>query len=500
MTKRRINKLLKDLNIPENSVYIPDTKKILADVNTKVAKHEKEKKKHKVVSFAFSRAMAIAVIVILMLALTTVAFGQGGVFRQILTIFEEPETEAAPTVIEETEELSNEVFEAETELETEIETEEAVNPNYQSAIFDKYYEENPEEAKEYMLNIYDSVEDDNYNLILNEVLGDSKNLYITVTVEAKNNEANELLRDETYGWFKVEAYDEELGWVRVSGGTDEVVNQRRENSRSYTMHIFGDSMLKNGYEKLRVTCRAFSPDMEGDRYVYFEMEKQEDVIEFELSGQSFEGGYIYITPMSIELTAPKEPTAEYAPDARNLNTFFKFKNGSIRTFNQIAGFDGGFSYMGGSNKLYKFQAGTKTVIDIENLESVIVKGIEYPIENPYDYRMGDVPGKYKPFVVNGSGISQGDYYYPCSLNQLSPCIEITSSADGCAEFTYGGKRYSVETDNINVLINGKTNYTLHIPPYCDENGEMWVGMDFLAYLLGIRCDEIGQTGTYLMVP
>ncbi len=491
MTERRMNKLLCELNLPENSVYIPDTDKILKGVKSKIEKQEKQL----IWGIRLSKAMVIAAIVILMLALTTVAFGQNGVFKKIFTIFEEPVTESVfPDSGNESYEPPEEIVVIPTEEETEI----LVNPNYESPIFEKYHKEEPEKAKEYLQNIYASIEDDNYILMLNEIMGDSKNLYITVTVEAKNNTANDLLSDETYGWFRVEAYSGDDGWLRVGGGTDELINLRRENSRSYTMHIFGDDHLENGYSEMRITCRAFSPDMTSERYIYFEVKKKEDVIEFDLAGQPFTGGSVYITPLSIEITIPKEATADYAPDARNLNTFFKFKNGTIKTFNQVAGFDYTTSYVGG-DKLYKFSAGTKNVLDIDRLESVIVKGIEYPVSNPNNYTDAYIPENLKPFVLS-EGMRQDEMYYPCSIQLLSPCLTITYQEFGIVEFTYAGKKYRAEADNLAVLINDSSEYTLYFAPYADEDGDLWVGMDFLSYLLGIRRDEIGQTGTYLMVP
>lgn len=490
-----MEELLKELNIEKSEIFTVDSSKITENVMGKLD----DAPKGNVVSLEKTAKlipMVAVVAVILLMAVTSLAFESGREFwTKVFTVIEAPTDNYELVAVED---KRYEKTAKEEEPPTEEVTDVAEEDN--GTIFDKYHKEEPEKAEEYLQDIYDSVEDENYMLIVNEVMGDNKNVYLALTIKAKNEEAIEQLNNETYGWFRIEAYDENMGWSGVSNAGDEILDKRRENARSYTVHVFGDDHLSNGYEQMRITCRAFSPEMEDERYVYFEIKRKAGIVEFELSGQDFEGGYIYLTAMSVELTAPKEPTAEYAPEARNLNTFFKFKNGTIKTMNQVAGFDGGFNYIGTSDNLYKFSAGTKNVLDVDNLESVIVKGIEYPVDDPENYAPCDVPESLKPFVISTQGIRKDNVYYMCSIQQLGPCVDITYEEYGVVEFVYGGKRYRAEADNPIVIINGKNEYALNVAPYADENGDLWVSGEFLMLLLGIRCDEIATTGTYFMVP
>ncbi len=501
MTNRRMNKLLGELNLPKNSVYMPNRNNIFKNVE----KNFKKTEKRTVRMISSSKVLALAVIVVLMLALSIVAFGKDGVIRKIITIFEEATTEQAATEEEKKEyvfaiEEAEDVTEGITEEPTEKETKAEKAPKDKSAIFDKYHQEDGEKAEEYITEIYDSIEDNSFILTLNEVMGDNKNVYLTVTIEAKTLEAKEMLMNESHPQLKAEAYDENLGWVGVSAGYEEAPNERREYSKTFTMHIFGDSRLTNGYEKMRITCKSFSMYMKGEEYVYFEIEQKKDVIEFELSGQSFEGGYFYLTPMSIEIVAPKEETDEYAPQAINMNTFFRFKNGIIKTFNQVAGFHGSFSKIEPGN-LYKYTAGTKNYLDLNTIESIIVKGIEYKADNPSEYTAASVPDRLKPFIANDYRDENG-YYYLCTLKELTDRmgVEYIYDADGVLEYRYDGKVYRVEAGNGFVTADGETIYSLHLPPSLNQNGEIIVGLEFTTYILGVRVGQINGTDQMLAVP
>ena len=93
MTDTRMNKLLGELGLPKNSVYIPDSESILKRVESKLEKTETRAAR----GISVYKALALVVIVILLLALSVVAFGRDGVIRRIITIFEEPETEMLAT-------------------------------------------------------------------------------------------------------------------------------------------------------------------------------------------------------------------------------------------------------------------------------------------------------------------------------------------------------------------------------------------------------------------
>lgn len=501
MTDTRMNKLLRELNLPKNSVYIPDKDSILNRVERKLEKTETRTVRGTMVF----KALALAVIVVLMLALSIVAFGKDGVVRKIITIIEENLVQSETTPTEEkvidyipVTEVTTEVA---TEVPTEKETEKVkVNPKYESPIFDKYHQEEADKLQDLVMEVYGRVEDDNFALIVNEVLGDETNIYMTITIEAKNNEARELLMTSTKSWLDVDAFSTVTGqWINAGGGTSEEYNMRRENSRSFLMHVFGDADRIDGYGMIRVTSTLFDENMKSERYVYFEMEKSKDVIAFNLEGQRVTGCSIEITPMGIKIIKGSSDTSAYARDVRNLNTFFRLKNGSIRSFNQMAGFDTATQLVAGRSDLYCYETSAKNVIELDSIQSVIVEGIEYPVGNPSGYYSTDVPDKLKPFVLYDVYVNVGGTTYVCNLSQLESCIDITYKGDDAVEFTYGGKSYRVQSGSNTVVINGKTNYSLRLNPV-QENGEMWVGMDFINYLLGIRYGEISGTGTYLFVP
>ncbi len=490
MIDKRMKELLSELEISENLIFEPDTDKIIKGVKGKINLADGNNvKRFKRKSIGMLPAVAV---LILMMAMTTFALG-GDIVVKIIKdaiappVIEEPSTEER-VVVEKKPEIPT--------IPTEEATEEETEPEYEKAVYEKYYKEEEEEAEEYIEEIYDGLADDNYGLKLNEIAGDSENIYLTITVEARTENAKILLQDDNFEWFRAESFDENTGWSYAKSEAEEDISKRRDESKCYWVHI---SSVESGFDfgKMRVTCRAFSPDME-DRYIYFEVEKKKaDLVEFDLQGQPFTGGKIYITENMIEITKPMEASSEYAPDARNINVFFKFKNGIIKTFNRMVRDECAVSYVGGDN-LYKFSVAA--AVSIDSLESVIVGDIEYPVDNPENYTGAYISSSLRPFVVSSEGMRMGEASYVCTIYDLTSCINITDSEMGVVNFTYGGNRYRVEAGNSIVVINDSTEYNLSIPPYVDESGDVWVGDDFISSLLGIRYAEMGGEGTYFMVP
>lgn len=502
---KRMKALCGEINIPEGSIYTIDTEKILDGVNKKL--HTESEGMIIPMRGKLISALPIAAALVLIMATLAMAFGGSDFVVKIFrNIMEDPTERYMEYATEEVTEEEVIVPEVVTEEPTEVVTEEetkAVNPNYESPIFDKYLKEDAEEAEEYMQHVLESVEDENYILTLNEVLGDESNVYLTVTIEAKTEEGKASLMSGGYYWLRIEAYSDTYGWINAGGGTSEIQNMKRENSRSFSVHCFGSDLVEGGYKEMRITCRAFSTEIMDDRYIYFEIESKEEKIEFELLGQAFTGGYIYLTPMSIEIAVTRDATEEYAPDARNLNTFFKFKDGSIKTFNQVAGFDGSMSRMDGAEPLYKYQTGTKNILDLDSIESIIVKDIEYPVDDPASYQIASVPERLKPFTVSETGYRATDgTYYLCTLKELTDRLGAvyTYEADGVIEYELHGKTYRVEAENSAVSVNGENVYFLYTPPALNENGEIVVGLEFVYYVIGARQDEIAGTGVTLIVP
>lgn len=489
MIDKRMQKLLSELEMQENSIYEPDTDKIIKGVKDKIGLSDgKNVRKFKRKSIGVLPAVAILV---LMMAITTFALG-GEIVVKIIK-----EAIAPPVETEESTEaavIKEEAEEVIAPTEEEIETQ----PEYEKAVFEKYYKEEEKEEEEYEFeqsrNVYDSIEDDNYVLLLNEITGDSEKVNLTITIEAKTEDAKILLSDDKFDWFRLEAFDEEADWYYVESKAEEDEAKRQESSVCYWVNAQKEESGKD-FGKMRVTCRAFSPDME-ERYIYFEVEKKKtDAVEFDLPAATA-GSKIHITEGAVEITKQMEPSYEYAPDARNLNVFFKFKNGTVKTFNQLVKGECSVGYAGGDN-LYKFSSSAS--LNIESLESIIVGDIEYPIDNPDGYTQAYISSSLKPFVVMTEGKRAEGVSYVCTLNNLRACINITDSADGMVEFTYGGNRYRVESGNSIALVNGSER-SLSIAPYMDEAGDLWVGEDLLKNLLGISYAEMESEGTYFMVP
>ena len=493
---RRMKKLLKDMNIPENKMFTIDSEKMICSVKERINENEQRR-----VAVWGRRALVlpVALIIILMMAITTVAVYTGGFesgFIAKLFPFVEESTEVEEELVKE------DFVEPETEAPTQMPTEEPTeivtrNPKYESPIFDKYMQEDAQNANELVKEVAMSVEDENYILTVNDVLGDSENLYLTVTVEAKTPEARAVLMEGSTGMgITVQGYTGER-WSNIGGGTNELGNEARENSRTYSIHSWGTNATS-----IRVTTKAFK-NITDDMYVYFEIEKSRDVVEFDLLGQSFTGGHVRLTKLGINIRVAREET-EKMSRARNLNTFFRFKDGALKSFNQLFSFDTSMSFVEGSNyQLYEYSASTKSVLDLSKLSSIIVKGVEYKIDEPQNYTYTEIPPHFKPFTVMDMGLrlDNGSYYVAKLKDILKPMGEVIEIKDeGKFDFSLRGRLYTACAGDYKVYINGEQVYSVYTPPYIDESGEIYIGYDFIQRVLSLQYGEIEGTGVTLIVP
>lgn len=503
---KRMKKLLKELNASPDRVYIPDKKKIISGVEKKIDV-PKEMVSRPIVKSA--RTLIIVCILIVMMAVTTVALGGGKTFIEKIFQFDyEPPTEETegyqeevyiPNVNEEpvTEatEATEEVEEATELSETPLQTEERLQKE-SSEIFTKYHQEEPEKTYEYIELLGDCAEDYNYVLTVEEILGDPTNFIITATVSAKTEEGREQIINERFNWVSVSVYQNGHS-VTGGSGTSEVENRRTEYSRTFVISC--NSAATDDVE-VRVSCPRFIGGK--STYVSVTLEKSREVIEFDLVGQDYIGGHVYLTPIGIQLTVQREESEYSAPTARNLNTFIRFTDGSLKTFNQVFGFDTSSSYIEGSDRVYKYQVGTRTVLDLDTVASIIVQGIEYPVDEPEAYYRVSIPENLKPFKMANVGFKTNGYYYVCRLKQLTDRMGATYIYEegGVIEFTLAGKTYRLENGNPIIYVNGNPSYNYTPAPYVDLNGNMYVGAQFVQYVLGVRYGEITDSVEYLFVP
>lgn len=491
MTARRMKKLLKKLNIPNNSVYIPDNDRILKGVKEKIEYREE----HDFVRISFMRVFGVAVTVMLIMAFATVSFGKNSVWKQIFTFLEEP-TEQAEEFLTENTQKDVYIYKGEvepTELVTEAETD-VVAPikpkvEFVPSIAEKKFPDSVEKAEEYVSREGVSIEDDNYVFTLMESIGDSYSVYMEMSLQGKNPDAIKRLMED--GWkFNAQVYTNQ-GWIAVSGGAGENKDTRTHDTRFFTLSYSSDRHGK--FTKARVKTELMSD------YIEFDISSDIDEISFELLGQDFTGGFVAITPMGINLTFVRERSDTDSFDYPDLE--IKFKNGEQRSLISLHSGNGGASSkpIDSTYSRVNYTATWKEIIDLNTIESVIFKNIEYPIYEPTDYkRIGQAKEKAMVKII---AEKYDGMEYPVYLTDVirAMSIEPIITPQGYVEFTLYDEIYHVEPQSNAVTgVDGEMKHFLSAAPQTDGAGNIVVDYEFLHKIFGLPLN-LSEDGTHLIV-
>ena len=523
MTNKRMNKLLCELNLPEGTVYMPDVENILKKCEKKIEK--REKKAIHVISP--SRVLAVAVIVVLMLALSIVAFGKDGVIRKIITIFEEAETEQAATDEEKdvyvpdadseeeeipTEIVTEEIEEVVEEAAEEKKTEKA--PEEQSEVIEfvtaetiievpkepvKIYIDNTgmndikkdEGAEDYINTPGVSVEDDDYKVTLIETMGDSYNLYIKISVEAKNMGATERLAAGSL------IFDTDIktdkGWQNIAGC---FINEVSFNDGVKVFTISAQSDHRGDFTEARIGCDLMDLHPNGKNYIVFKVNstvqnpktEKNEVIEFPLSGQEYTGGYISITPLGLNIKIKVRSNVIHQVNS-DPDLVLVFRDGTRKTYRQLT--RGGSGTFTDIDKVYSW--GTyvcqfREIMDLNEIEYIICNNIRYNAKDPTVFVNLKESNTEIVTAENNVKILEGEYpfRYPVYLTDVLDVIDFYYTTDlSFVEFTWDNVTYRVEAGKGEVTAGGEPRYFLVETPVADSKGGVIVGKEFLNKVLGM---------------
>lgn len=359
----------------------------------------------------------------------------------------------------------------------------------QALLLDAYLYEDREGAKKKMRVLNESIEVEDYTLTVNEVMGDAMQFYLSISITAKNPMAQRELTAREFDWIKIMGSKGDGKWFGAdTGSKSEMYGDTRIFVASCKSSLYGSMPL------VQVGWKRF----DSKDYVEFELDEVLGEIKLQLKGLGNDESYIILQPMRIEIMVPTNSSSDPYCD---IDTFFRMRDGKIVTLSQLTGANRSSSMV--EHKLYKHILNTKSVLKLEDFESVIVKGNEYSIDNPPEYKAVEIPEGLKPFIINNSQKRMYNYvHYSIDVDTLVDKLktEITDRSETMVEFVYFGKTYTLEKNSFYAYVDGDKKYQLFASPYWSEDGKIWVTHDLLTKVMGIKMEYPTDKDCVMYIP
>ncbi len=353
-------------------------------------------------------------------------------------------------------------------------------------VYSRYFSDLVENDVVYMSAINQSVEDEDCKVEMKEVLTGWKNMYITLKVTPKSERGRTFVKSlMPFSW--VNFYETSHGHFTVN-----------VHYKAYGVTIGDNLYLLFRYERepTVMSLRMETIYNEINEYLDVEIPDMEEEIKVEFYDRDLEGGYILLKPLRTEYYIA-EPKMEYGI-LENPEMYIKFKDGTIRPITSMC---------------VTAQSTTKTTVngievrrcvnyfkkplDLNSVESVILKGIEYFVEDNSYQEAGVLPQEVLPFVME----MDRDSDYVCKARDFLDHLgaEYIYEDDDILEFKLFGTTYRFEDRLGTFYIDGVEAYT-YGPPRCDSEGVWWLTFNIINFVFDIEFKRIGDGSEYVFVP
>lgn len=425
---KRMRELLKSLDIPESAIFERNADSVIDSVNKKLNQRPPEMALFKAQRMV--RRIAVICAVILALALTVLAVSSG------------------------------------------------VNVDLLKLYFlgDSSYMERYVDRPELSLT------DGRYRFTVDQALVTQTQAMAVFTVEALTEETEEELKNLSMSLaFDFKFADLSDYAQSGSSGMAELDYLRTDTSRTWTVTADIDN------SDLKPMKMIFYP-LRGKRTVIVEAKGDIESFEFDLMGQPIGDGHIVLTPTGITLDRwMPNYTDSYL---ENSETFFRMKDGEIKSFNQLFVNRNRTSQTLNSEipVLYQLRAIPREILDLSRIESVIVAGLEYKLRDPGTPTEAEIPERLRPFPVkiDGDYLEIEDIFKQLDADMERKGNKLTVRYDGIEAVITAGAT-EVEINGVPV--------TLSTSAKLDGDGKMLVCQDF-AY----SCIELNISADSFDVP
>lgn len=256
-------------------------------------------------------------------------------------------------------------------------------------------------AQEYLDTKARSVRDKNYTLTVEGSMSDERNVYLIATVTANSEEAKKFLYDDSFVGMDTFSLQSPSEQSFVSGFSSRELNPATENTRSF--RLIAD--LTGPAESIRVRLGY----MEENMAVEIPLVSAPSItVELGVSGvgipdletpvpSTFTVEQVTLSPFTCQVECTDTSFARgFATKPR---IFFRMADGSVRTQSQMMNFTSARN--GSEGVLYDssyFNYEFFEVQDLENIVSIIVFDVEYPLDGSEPVQLEHDPAL-DPFTI-----------------------------------------------------------------------------------------------------
>lgn len=323
-----------------------------------------------------------------------------------------------------------------------------------------------------------SVEDDRFKLTLEQYLVAENQAMIIYSFEAKTDDAVAELNDRLTFWdmdtIMFGPTDYKKAYCGGYGGLGTVGKELNTERKIYG--CIASDRIKN---EEKIDFYLSTDKIKGSPKIIIPMD-------YNMETKTMICGDVTVkyNPISIIVTSPASGDAENCDFCyyRKNNIYFRVKNGEIKTFNQLFDESGGHTNFdeAGNDKSYDLRAWAREIIKLDEIKSIIINDIEYPVNDTSKPKPVTIDDHLKPFIIDA--YVQDHLWIPLRALCDGLGAEIKWDNDTkTASFNYRGSNYSFTVGKPGLVMNGEECDFGKEAPFIDEFGRMIVPPNFDGY-------------------
>lgn len=324
-----------------------------------------------------------------------------------------------------------------------------------------------------------SVEDDNYTMTVTSSLADGNELYFTLIIEAKSDEAWDKLTDAAYG------YASDLLSFRISGsnGYGHTGGPDPDNDHVMRYNVSASwTPAKNASVRLGLMKEGLWLEfpVRAVRSITLKVNAEGQGMgnESHAAGGPVKLKTVEVSPLSFKLDYTTPDLDQGVPVL-----YFLYKDGTIKTMGQLHSVHpsghGGPDSLFGSSETYRVQSTYQfpSVQDLSLMEAVIFEGAAYPLDGGEPYEV-DMSGFIRPFTVPVGALLEDSPDFSVPLFALCDGLGASyewDEAAGTAAATYCGKTmtFTLGSDLVQRDVEEWGPWEMDAAPVY-QDGELWV--------------------------
>lgn len=285
-----------------------------------------------------------------------------------------------------------------------------------------------------------SVSDGRFTLTLEQVLASKYQVLVIYSVEGLTPDAVSELMSDGFENINKLSFRPEDRQAKCGGYLEKEIKEKRTSSKRYWA-LSSASISNENEEDFYLRLRAIKPA----KKISVPMKCNIETLELTLKNSSYGDTEIKMTPLGVVLETIVNKTEGFT------NTFFRMKNGEIKTFNELLECNG-VHYEG---KKAEYRALFRSIMNFSDFKSVIVDNIEYDMKDTTKTKTVEIDKTLYPFEIKL--VKKGtDYYIPVKefCNKIGAAMEWDEAAKALT-ITYRNSKYTIIDGSNFILKDGK---------------------------------------------